>query len=204
MLAVSERCGAPLSEEELRREDVRDAYRTILSAAEPETWHRDGLVETPVRAANALEELTAGYGVDVAALLKTFDSNGYDEMVAQTAIPFYSLCEHHLLPFHGVAHIAYIPTGRIVGLSKLARLTDAFARRLQVQERLTQEIADALEKHLKAKGVMVIVEAEHLCMAMRGVERPGAITKTSAVRGAMKKKPEARAEAQALLTKETR
>ena len=188
------------SAEQQRAEELDRAYRTILSTAEPDTWHREGLSETPQRAAKALEELTAGYSVDVAALLKTFDSNGYDEMVAQTAIPFYSLCEHHLLPFHGVVHIAYIPRGRIVGLSKLARLTDAFARRLQVQERLTQEIADALEKHLKAKGVMVVAEAEHLCMAMRGVERPGAITKTSAVRGAMKKKPEARAEALALLT----
>ena len=186
------------------RERARDAYREVLRIAEPDTYMREGLVETPARAANALEELTSGYSVDVAGLLKTFDSDGYDEMVAQTAIPFYSLCEHHLLPFHGVAHVAYIPNGRIVGLSKLARLVDAYARRLQVQERLTQQVATALETHLEAVGVMVIVEAEHLCMAMRGVERPGAITKTSAVRGAMKTKPEARAEAQALLTKETR
>lgn len=190
------------SDEQQRAEELDRAYRTILSTAEPDTWHRDGLRETPMRAAKALAELTDGYDTDIGALLKTFDSDGHDEMVAQSGIHFYSLCEHHLLPFHGVVHIAYIPKGRIVGLSKLARLVDAFARRLQVQERLTDEIANALEKHLATKGVMVIVEAEHLCMAMRGVRRPGAITRTSAVRGAMKKKPEARAEAQSLLTKE--
>jgi len=182
---------------------VRSCYRQLLSCIDGEEPTRDGLVETPVRAANALVELTAGYGVDVAALLKTFDAEGHDEMVVQTGIPFYSLCEHHLLPFFGTAHVAYIPDGKIVGLSKLARVVDAFARRLQVQERLTDQVAGALEV-LKPRGIMVLVEAEHLCMAMRGVERPGAITRTSAVRGAMKTKPEARAEALSLLTKESR
>lgn len=183
------------------RGQARSSYRELLAVIPGEDARREGLVETPARAANALAELTSGYGVDVPALLKTFDSDGYDEMVVQTGIHFYSLCEHHLLPFHGQVHIAYIPNGRIVGLSKLARLTDAYARRLQVQERLTIQIADALEEHLKAVGVLVVVEAEHLCMAMRGVKAPGAITKTSAVRGAIKTKPEARAEALSLLPK---
>lgn len=185
-----------------RLAQARGCYRQLLQSIEGEEPQREGLVETPARAANALAELTRGYDVDVAALLKTFDSDGYDEMVMQTNIHFYSLCEHHLLPFHGVAHVAYIPNGRIVGLSKLARLVEAFARRLQVQERMTIQIADALEKHLEAVGVLVVVEAEHLCMAMRGVELPGAITKTSAVRGAIQSKPEARAEAMGLLPKE--
>lgn len=179
---------------------ARSCYRQLLAAVDGEDAQREGLVETPARAANALEELTAGYRVDVPGILKTFDSEGYDEMVVQTGIPFYSLCEHHLLPFFGTAHIAYIPDGKIVGLSKLARVVEAFARRLQVQERLTDQVAGALEA-LEPRGIMVLVEAEHLCMAMRGVQRPGAITRTSAVRGAMKTKPEARAEALALLTK---
>jgi GTP cyclohydrolase I len=179
---------------------VRSCYRQLLSCIEGEDVHRDGLIETPARAANALAELTSGYGVDVGALLKTFDAEGHDGMVVQTGIPFYSLCEHHLLPFFGTAHIAYIPDGKIVGLSKLARVVDAYARRLQVQERLTDQVAEALER-LQPRGIMVIVEAEHLCMAMRGVERPGAITRTSAVRGVMDTKPEARAEALTLLTK---
>jgi GTP cyclohydrolase I len=178
------------------------AYRQLLHTIDGEEPAREGLSETPARAAAGLRELTSGYAVDVDQLLKTFDGEGYDEMVVQRGIHFYSLCEHHLLPFFGVAHIAYIPNGRIVGLSKLARLVDAFARRLQVQERMTQQIADALEGQLEATGVMVIVEAEHLCMAMRGVECSDATTLTSAVRGAMKSKPEARAEAMGLLTKE--
>lgn len=186
------------------REALRGAYRTILAEAEPDTCQREGLTDTPARAADALLELTSGYRVDVKELLTTFDSDGYDEMVVQSNISFHSLCEHHLLPFHGHASIAYIPSGRIVGLSKLARVVDAFARRLQVQERMTIQIADALTEHLSPEGVMVVVEAEHLCMAMRGVEQSDTPTTTSAVRGAMKTKPEARAEALALFTKETR
>lgn len=185
-----------------RQGQARSCYQQLLHSIEGEEPGREGLVDTPARAAAALTELTSGYGVDVAALLKTFDSDGYDEMVVQCGIHFYSLCEHHLLPFFGVVNIAYIPNGRIVGLSKLARVVNAFARRLQVQERMTIQIANALEEHLEAVGVMVVVEAEHLCMAMRGVECADADTITSAVRGAMKTKPEARAEALSLLTKE--
>lgn len=163
---------------------------------------RDGLVETPLRYAKALLELTSGYRTDPAALLKTFDNDAkYDEMVLVRDIPFHSLCEHHMLPFYGRAHVGYVPNGKIVGLSKLARLVDAYARRLQVQERLTQQIADTLNDTLQPVGVMVVVEAEHMCMAMRGVQVPGSRTMTSAVRGALREKPEARAECMGLLTK---
>lgn len=186
-----------------RQGQLRACYAQLLHSIDGEEPGREGLAETPARAAVALGELTRGYSVDVPALLKTFDSEGYDEMVVQRGIHFYSLCEHHLLPFFGVVNIAYIPNGKIVGLSKLARLVDAYARRLQVQERMVVQIANALEQHLGAVGVMVVVEAEHLCMAMRGVECADADTYTSAVRGAMKTKPEARAEALSLLTKES-
>jgi GTP cyclohydrolase IA len=159
----------------------------------------DELLETPGRAAKAWGELTSGYAVDVPGLFKTFDASGYDEMVVVRDIPFASLCEHHLLPFYGRAAVAYIPDGRIVGLSKLARLVDAYARRLQVQERLTNQVADALMEHLTPVGAAVIMEAEHLCMSLRGARTPGAITVTSALRGAIFTKPEARAEAMSLL-----
>lgn len=163
---------------------------------------RDGLLETPMRVAKAMMELTSGYHEDPAALLKTFDNDAaYEEMVLVRDIPFYSMCEHHMLPFFGYAHVGYIPNGKIVGLSKLARLTNCFARRLQVQERLTQQIADTLQSCLSPVGTMVVVEAEHFCMAMRGVQKPGSRTITSAVRGAFKEKPEARAECMGLLTK---
>jgi GTP cyclohydrolase I len=187
--------------EQDRRGQAITCYRQLLQSIEGEQPRREGLRETPARAAAALDDLTRGYAVDIPGLFTTFEAEGYDEMVVMRGVPFYSLCEHHLLPFAGTAALAYIPNGRIVGLSKLARLVDAFARRLQVQERLTTQIADALVEHLSPKGVMVIVEAEHLCMAMRGVEAANVPTVTSAVRGAMQTKPEARAEALALLTK---
>lgn len=197
---------------ELPPHSLRDAYALIVKLVEPlpaidaDTaaedgieYPREGLHHTPHRAAQAMLELTRGYREDAAELFTTFDADGYDEMVVETGIPFYSLCEHHLLPFHGEAHVGYIPNGRIVGLSKLARLVDIFARRLQVQERLTAEVADALTAGTGAKGTIVVIEAEHLCMTMRGVRKPGARTTTSAVRGALKEKPEARAEALALI-----
>jgi GTP cyclohydrolase I len=187
--------------EQGRHEQAVACYRQLLHSIDGEDAGREGLRDTPARAAAALTELTRGYEVDIAGLFTTFEAEGYDEMVVMRNVPFFSLCEHHLLPFQGTAALAYIPDGRIVGLSKLARLVDAFARRLQVQERLVTQIADALVEHLAPKGVMVIVEAEHLCMAMRGVEVSDVPTNTSAVRGAMKTKPEARAEALALLTK---
>lgn len=163
---------------------------------------RDGLKETPRRAAKALLELTGGYNVDVEALFKTFEGNGYDEMVVVRDIEFVSLCEHHVLPFTGRAHVAYVPaSGRIIGLSKVARVVDAFAHRLQVQERLTGQIAEAFETYLKPAGVAVVVEATHSCMALRGVKKTNSVMVTSALRGVFldKDNPAARAEALELL-----
>lgn len=181
----------------IREEMVASAYGAILAHLNVEL--HEELEETPRRAARGFLELTSGYDVDVPALFKTFDANGYDEMVVVRDIPFSSLCEHHLLPFYGKAAVAYIPNGRIVGLSKLARLVDAFARRLQVQERLTEQVADAMVEHLNPAGVAVVMSAEHLCMSIRGARTPGAMTVTSSLRGAMFEKPEARAEVMALL-----
>lgn len=154
---------------------------------------REGLVETPRRVAKAYEELTAGYRQDPQEVLKTFEEARHDQMVLVRDIPFFSLCEHHMLPFRGVAHVGYVPDGRILGLSKFARIVDVYARRLQVQERMTDQIADALmAAPLSPRGVMVVVEAEHFCMAMRGVEKQGSRTTTSAIRGVFNN-PEKRA-----------
>jgi GTP cyclohydrolase I len=145
---------------------------------------RDGLKDTPKRVAKAYAELLAGYDQDPTEILKTFEAVDYGQMVCVKDVPFFSLCEHHMLPFKGVAHIGYVPKGRILGLSKVPRIVDVFARRLQVQERLTEEIADALNgEPLSPHGVMVVLEAEHLCMAMRGVKVSGSTTVTSAIRG---------------------
>ena len=157
---------------------------------------REGLLETPARVAKAWEHWTSGYDVDISKLLKVFKdgSNGYDEMVIVKDIPIYSTCEHHLAAIFGTATIAYIPDGSIVGLSKLSRLADVFARRLQVQERLTTQIADALNEHVKPKGVGVIIRARHMCMESRGVCQQGHHTITSALRGVLKTDACARAE----------
>lgn len=157
---------------------------------------RAGLTETPARFLKAMDEYTSGYCIDPASLLKTFDdgAEGYDQMVVVKGIPVYSLCEHHLAPFFGTATVAYIPNGRVVGLSKLARVVDAYARRLQVQERLTTQIADLLHQELHPKGVGVVVRCRHLCMEARGIKAPGTSTVTSALHGAIKEKPEAREE----------
>ncbi len=151
---------------------------------------RDGLLKTPERAARAMEFLTSGLRQDPAALLRgaLFDVD-YDEMVIVKDIEMYSLCEHHLLPFFGRVHIAYIPKGKVVGLSKLPRLVDLFARRLQVQERMTRQIADALQATVQPLGVGVVVEAQHLCMMMRGVEKQASRTVTSAMLGAFQRQP---------------
>ncbi|MBB1512180.1 GTP cyclohydrolase I FolE [Tessaracoccus sp. MC1627] len=175
------------------------AVRELLIAI-GEDPERDGLLETPDRVARAWGELLAGHGVDASGVLgKTFDI-AHDEMVLVKDIELVSTCEHHLLPFTGVAHVGYIPSenGRVTGLSKLARLVDIYARRLQVQERLTTQIADALVEHLDARGVIVVVEAEHTCMTMRGVRKPGSRTVTSAVRGLLRH-PATRAEAMSLI-----
>lgn len=157
---------------------------------------REGLQETPMRVAKAWESWTSGYHVDIKALLKTFEdgSERYDEMVIVKDIPIYSKCEHHLADIFGTATIAYIPAGKVVGLSKLSRLADAFARRLQVQERLTVQIADALEEHLEPKGIGVLIRARHMCMESRGICQQGHHTITSALRGALRSDPNARAE----------
>lgn len=161
---------------------IRAAVRELLLAI-GEDPDRDGLLETPARVARMFAEAFSGLHLDPRVLLrKTFEVD-HEEMVLQKDISFASFCEHHLLPFTGVAHIAYIPTGRVVGLSKLARVVDAVARRPQIQERLTQEVADLLQEELTPRGVLVVVEATHTCMTVRGVRKPGTVCVTSAARG---------------------
>jgi GTP cyclohydrolase I len=178
------------------RDRVERAVREILLAI-GEDPDRDGLVRTPARVAEMFSEIFAGIGEDPASHLTVRFDADHDEMVMVRDIPLYSNCEHHLVPFIGKAHVAYIPgdDGRITGLSKLARLVDGFARRPQVQERLTTQIADTIDDVLKPKGVLVVIEAEHLCMSMRGVRKPGSMTITSAVRGLFKTNAATRAEA---------
>ena len=161
---------------------------------------RDGLVDTPDRVARMYHEIVAGLRQEAKDVLTTTFDLGHDEMVLVKDIEVYSMCEHHLVPFHGVAHVGYIPNedGRITGLSKLARLVDVFARRPQVQERLTTQVADSLLEILEPQGVIVVIECEHLCMSMRGVRKPGARTVTSAVRGQLRD-PATRAEAMSLI-----
>lgn len=176
---------------------VVSAYEQLVADAEPGV-RREGLVATPERAARAWRELTRGYH-EKPPELTTFEAN-HDEVVVVAPIPFYSLCEHHLLPFHGAAYVAYLPGERLLGLSKFARVVDHFARRLQVQERLTTEIADYLAAGLSdPPGLAVVLRAEHLCMAMRGAQVPGAVTTTSVMRGAFRDKPDARAEVLGLM-----
>jgi GTP cyclohydrolase IA len=180
--------------------EVEDAVRIILRGL-GEDPDRQGLERTPDRVRRMYAELTAGYHVDADRLLNgaVFDVE-YSEMVVVRNIPFYSLCEHHLLPFFGTAAVAYIPRGRVVGLSKIPRIVEMFARRLQVQERLTQQVADWLQTHLAPRGVGVVVEAEHLCMTMRGVRATGTSTVTSAVHGLLRDDARSRAEFFALTT----
>lgn len=176
------------------------AVRELLLAI-GENPDRDGLRNTPARVARAYAEFTAGMRQDPKDVLATTFDIDHEELIVVKDIEVYSLCEHHMVPFHGVAHIGYIPgrSGKITGLSKLARLVEVYARRLQVQERLTSQIADALTESLEPLGAIVIVECEHLCMSMRGVRKPGARTVTSAVRGQLRN-PATRAEAMALIT----
>jgi GTP cyclohydrolase I len=184
----------------LDRARAEAAVRELLVAI-GEDPDREGLRETPARVARAYAEIFAGLYTDPDAVLeKTFDEN-HRELVLVRDIPVSSFCEHHLLPFSGVAHVGYIPgcSGRVTGLSKIARLADLYARRPQVQERLTAQIADALVRKLDPRGVIVVVEAEHLCMSMRGIRKPGSRTTTSAVRGAFETSPSSRAEAMSLI-----
>jgi GTP cyclohydrolase I len=176
------------------------AVRELLLAV-GEDPDRPGLQETPDRVARAYAETFAGLWQDPAEVLATTFDEDHDEMVLVKDIPMYSTCEHHLVPFHGVAHVGYIPgeDGRVTGLSKLARLVEVYARRPQVQERMTSQIADALADVLKPRGVLVVIEAEHLCMAMRGIRKPGSSTITSAVRGIFRENPATRSEAMSLV-----
>ena len=178
---------------------VEAAVRELLLGV-GEDPDREGLRDTPARVARAFAETFAGLRQGPEDVLTTTFDLGHDEMILVKDIELYSTCEHHLVPFHGVAHVGYIPgpDGRITGLSKLARLVDVFAKRPQVQERLTSQVADALVEHLRPRGVIVVIECEHLCMSMRGVHKPGSRTVTSAVRGQMRD-PATRAEAMALV-----
>lgn len=181
------------------KERIQNAIREILIAV-GEDPDREGLLETPKRVANMYEEIFAGLTEDPKQHIKLFNEQSNDEMVIVKDIPFYSMCEHHLLPFFGKAHIGYIPSdNKIIGLSKLARIVDNFAKKPQVQERLTSDIADFLNDNLQPKGVAVIMEAEHMCMTMRGARAAGSKTQTSALRGIMRTDAKTRAEVLSLL-----
>lgn len=181
------------------KERIQNAVREILLAV-GEDPDREGLLETPKRVANMYEEIFAGLTEDPKQHIKLFNEQSNDEMVIVKDIPFYSMCEHHLLPFFGKAHIGYIPSdNKIIGLSKLARIVDNFAKKPQVQERLTSDIADFLNDNLQPKGVAVIMEAEHMCMTMRGTRAAGSKTQTSALRGIMRTDAKTRAEVLSLL-----
>lgn len=185
------------------KQRIEAAVREILIAI-GEDPDREGLVETSSRVARMYEEIFGGLEDDPTRHLKLFDESS-EEMVVVRDIPLYSMCEHHLIPFLGKAHIAYIPSdGRVIGLSKLARIVDCFARRPQLQERLTSQVADFLYENLQPMGVAVVIEAEHLCMTMRGARASGAKTMTSALRGTMRSNAKTRAEAMSLLTEGNR
>ncbi len=182
------------------KERIERTFREILIAI-GEDPAREGLVETPKRVANMYEEVFAGLTENPEKHIKMFREGTSDEIVIDRDIPRYSVCEHHFLPFVGKAHIAYIPNddGLVIGLSKLARIVNSFARRPQLQERLTAEIADFIQKEMNPKGVAVVIEAEHLCMTMRGIRAAGSQTQTSALRGSIRKDARTRAEVMALL-----
>lgn len=167
-----------------RIEQFIAAHVTSILRLVGEDVQRDGIKDTPKRVARMyVDELLAGYKVDVEAIVKTFQDDGYSQIVAVKDIPFYSLCEHHMLPFKGLAHVGYLPDGKVLGLSKFARIVDAIASRLQIQERMTKQIADTIQAGLRPKGVMVVIEAEHMCMTMRGVQKPSSTMVTSMVTG---------------------
>lgn len=183
---------------EVDLERIKKAVLEILEAV-GEDPQREGLRETPARVARMYSELLQGRLHDPSEHLKSVFHEQYDEVVLLRDVPFYSICEHHLMPFIGRAHLAYLPDGKVLGVSKLARIVDAFARQLQVQERLTDQIADFLMTNLKPKGVAVVLEASHSCMTIRGIKKPGAMMVTSALRGLFKKDPRSRSEVLALM-----
>ena len=175
-------------------DSLKDKYKVIIEEI-GEDPNREGLLKTPERVAKAMQYLTHGYNTDPSEILKSaMFAEDYNQMVLVKDIELYSLCEHHMLPFFGKAHIAYIPNGHIVGLSKIPRVVDTFSRRLQVQERLTNEIRDCIEETLNPKGVAVVIEAKHLCMQMRGVQKQNSVTTTSAFSGAFMESEKTRAE----------
>jgi GTP cyclohydrolase IA len=182
---------------------IEKAVKEILSAV-GEDLNRDGLKDTPARVARMYGELLAGMREDPGIHLEKVFNENYDEIVLLRDIPFYSVCEHHLMPFIGTAHVAYLPSGRILGVSKLARIVDCFARRLQTQERLTTQIADCLMSNLKPMGVAVVLEAAHSCMTIRGIKKPGSIMVTSAIRGSFRKDPRSRNEIMSLIHNRSR
>ena len=179
---------------------IEKAVREILLAV-GEDIEREGLKKTPERVARMYAELLAGMQKDPEKHLRSVFTENYEEIVLLREIPFYSICEHHLMPFIGHAHVAYLPSGRILGISKLARIVDCFARRLQAQERLTYQIADFIMNNLKPQGVAVVLEASHSCMTIRGIKKPGSVMVTSALRGIFKRDPKSRSEIMSLMHK---
>ena len=186
------------SEYKVDVERIEKAVREILTAV-GEDVGREGLKATPARVAAMYQELLAGTREDPAQHVQTVFNENYDEIVLLRDIPFYSICEHHLMPFIGSAHVAYLPAGVVLGVSKLARIVDCFARRLQVQERLTEQIADFIMKSVKPMGVAVVLEASHSCMTIRGIKKPGSVMVTSSVRGIFRKDPRSRSEVMSLI-----
>ncbi|MGV3488078.1 MAG: GTP cyclohydrolase I FolE [Tuberibacillus sp.] len=183
----------------VNKEQIEQAVKMILEAI-GENPNREGLLDTPKRVARMYEEVFQGLEQDPRDYFATIFGEDHEELVLVKDIPFYSMCEHHLVPFYGIAHVGYIPRGgRVTGLSKLARAVEAVAKRPQLQERITSTIADAINETLDPHGVIVVIEAEHMCMTMRGVKKPGAKTVTSAVRGVFAKDASARAEALSLI-----
>lgn len=182
----------------VNKEKIKEAVKMIIEAV-GEDPEREGLLETPDRIARMYEEIFAGIGKDAEKhLSKTFEAED-DDLVIEKDITFYSMCEHHFVPFYGKAHIAYIPNGKVAGLSKLARTVEVYAKKPQLQERLTKEVADAVMKYLDAKGVMVVIEAEHMCMTMRGVKKPGTKTVTTTYRGLFKENKDLREEVRSFI-----
>jgi GTP cyclohydrolase IA len=200
-MAIEDKERQTEQDEKLRSFDtarLRKAVREIIQAV-GEDPNREGLVETPRRVADMYAEVFSGLRQDPADVLRVGFEEGHQELVLVKDIPFYSMCEHHFLPFHGVAHVGYIPNGRVVGLSKLARALEILARRPQLQERLTSQLADVIMSTLEPAGVAVVVNAEHLCLSMRGVRKPGSKTATSAMRGVFRREAATRAEFMSLI-----
>jgi len=186
------------SEYKVDIERIEKAVREILAAV-GEDVEREGLKATPERVAAMYQELLAGMGEDPQKHVQSVFNENYDEIVLLRDVPFYSMCEHHLMPFIGSAHVAYLPAGVVLGVSKLARIVDCFARRLQVQERLTEQIADFIMKSVKPMGVAVVLEASHSCMTIRGIKKPGSVMVTSSLRGIFRRDPKSRSEIMSLI-----